>query len=83
MSFQRIWQLFLYAGLDKEEYRRLLPRIREENRVLLKVFSQLAGIMLFLLYIASMLSNGFTTVNSSTYLVSGFVMLGMSTSRRP
>lgn len=73
----KVWKLFLYAGIEKEEYRELLPRIRDENRALLKVFSPLAGIMLFLLYIASMLSRGFVTVNSTTYLISGFVMLAI------
>lgn len=77
MDIKELWQIFLYAGLGKEEYHRLLPRIRDENGVLLKVFSQLAGIMLFLLYIVSMLSRGFVTKNSTTYLISGFVMLGI------
>lgn len=77
MNAADLWKLFLYAGVGEEEYGRLLPRIRDENRLLLKVFSQLAGIMLFLLYIVSMLSNGFTTVNSTTYLISGMVMLAI------
>lgn len=77
MNIKELWQLFLYAGVGREEYNKLLPRIRDENRVLLKVFSQLAGIMLFLLYIVSMLSKGFATTNSTTYLISGFVMLGI------
>ena len=77
MKITELWKLFLYAGVGKEEYGKLLPKIHYENRVLLKVFSQLAGVMLFLLYIASMLSQGFTTVNSTTYLVCGFVMLAI------
>ena len=75
MTFQAIHKLFLYAGLEKEDFEQLLPRIRDENRVLLKVFSQLAGVMFFLLYIVSMITMGFATVNSTTYLVSGFIML--------
>ena len=75
MSFQAIHKLFLYAGLEKEDFEQLLPRIRDENRILLKVFSQLAGVMFFLLYIVSMITMGFATVNSTTYLVSGFIML--------
>ena len=75
MTFQAIHKLFLYAGLEKEDFEQLLPRIRDENRVLLKVFSQLAGVMFFLLYIVSMITMGFATVNSTTYLISGFIML--------
>jgi len=69
--------LFLYAGIEKEEYHQLRPRIREENRVLLELFSELGGVMLFLLFIMSILSRGFATVNSTTYLVSGFVMVAI------
>ena len=75
MKLKQLWDLFLYAGVGKEEYGKLLPRIREENRGLLKVFSQLAGVMLFLLFIASMLSNGFVTVNATTYFSAGVLML--------
>jgi diguanylate cyclase (GGDEF) domain len=75
MDIKQLWKFFLYAGVGREEYNRLVPRIREENRTLLKVFSQLAGVMLFLLYIASMLYRGFATVNSTTYFLSGIVML--------
>ena len=71
------WKLFLYAGLEKEEYDALRPHIREENLVLLRLFSQLAGVMFFLLFIVSMLSSGFATVNSTTYLASGFVMVAI------
>jgi hypothetical protein len=48
--------------------------IRKENQILLSVFSLMAGIMFFLLFIASILSRGFATVNSSTYLICGFAM---------
>ncbi|MCR5825231.1 MAG: GGDEF domain-containing protein, partial [Oscillospiraceae bacterium] len=51
--------------------------IHEENRKMLCVLSPVAGIMFFLLSIVSTLSNGFATVNSSTYLVCGIVMLGI------
>ena len=74
---QKLRKLFLYAGVEKEEYNALSAGIRKENLVLLNVFSQLAGIMFFLLAIASILSNGFATVNSSTYLACGFVMLAI------
>ncbi|MBR4656839.1 MAG: diguanylate cyclase [Oscillospiraceae bacterium] len=72
---RQIWKLFLYAGVEKEEYRQLLPSIRKENEVLLRVFSPLAGVMFFLLFIVSMLSGGFTTVNAPTYLTCGIIML--------
>ena len=73
----KIKKLFLYAGVDKEEYNRLLPSIREENRLLLKVFSQLAVVMFFALFIASVISTGFASINSPTYLVFGLIMLGV------
>jgi diguanylate cyclase (GGDEF)-like protein len=73
--FPRVKKLFLYAGLDKEEFDSLTSNIYEENLSLLKVFSNIAGIMFFVLYIVSMLSTGFVTVNSMTYLVSGVLML--------
>ncbi len=75
--FHKLLNLFLYAGVEKEEYLALSSRIHEENRGLLSVFSPIAGTMFFLLAIVSMLSNGFTTVNSSTYLFCGFVMLAI------
>ena len=77
MDFRRLWQLFLYAGVEKEEYQKLIPGIREENMLLLNVFSQIAAVMFFVLYIASMLSNGFTTINATTYLLCAFVMLAI------
>lgn len=72
---EKIRKMFLYAGLEKEEYHNLLPRIREENSVLLRVFSLLAAVMFFLLFITSMISGGFAAVNTPTYLFSGVVML--------
>ena len=75
MDIKQLWKFFLHAGVGREEYNRLLSRIREENRTLLKVFSQLAGVKLFLLYIESMLSRGFATANSTTCFLSGVVML--------
>ena len=74
---QILRKLFLYAGVEKEEYNALSGAIRKENLVLLSVFSQLAGIMFFLMYITSMITQGFATVNSSTYLICGFVMLAI------
>ncbi len=75
--FPKLHDLFFYGGVEKEEFDALSARIRKENLTLLRVFSQLAGIMLFLLFIASMLYQGFATVNSSTYLICGFVMLAI------
>lgn len=71
----KIGKLLLYAGVDKEEYSKLLPGIRKENEVLLKLFSLLAAPMFFILAVVSMISGGFATVNSPTYLISGIVML--------
>lgn len=70
-------KLLLHAGVEKEAYSALSASIRKENLVLLNVFSQVAGIMFFLLYIVSMLSHGFATVNSTTYLTCGFIMLAI------
>lgn len=67
-------KLFLYAGVEKEEYKKLLPGVRRENEVLLRTFSPLAGVMFFLLFIASMITGGFATVNGPTYFISGVVM---------
>ena len=75
MNLKVLWKLYLRAGLDKEEYRRLIPSVRKENRALLEVFSQLAAVMFFALFIASVVSNGFATVNSPTYMTCALVML--------
>ena len=78
MNYRQILRkLFLYASVEKEEYNALSAAVRKENMTLLSVFSQLAGIMFFLLYITSMITQGFATVNSSTYLICGFVMLAI------
>ena len=74
-TIRKLWKLFLYAGIEKEEYEKMLPGIRKENRTLLRVFSLLGAVMFFLLLIASLLSNGFATSNSTTYLVCGIEML--------
>ncbi len=74
---EKLRKMFLYAGLEKEDYLDLVPRIREGNRVLLRVFSLLAAVMLFLLFIVSMISGGFASVNTTTYLVSAIVMLAI------
>ena len=71
----KLKKLFLYGGLEKEEYLRLLPQIHEENRRLLRVFSMIAAVMFLLLLIVSVNSGGFASVNSTTYLFSGLVML--------
>ena len=72
---KRFWKLFFYAGVEKEEYKKLLPGVRRENEVLLRVFSPLAGVMFFLLFIVSMMTDGFATVNAPTYFISGVVMV--------
>ncbi len=74
---QKLRKLFLYGGVEKETFDSLTSGIHAENQILLRVFSQLAGIMFFLLYIASMLTRGFATVNSTTYLICGMVMLAI------
>ena len=74
-NIHKLWNLFFYAGVERAEYKKLLPGIREENRVLLKLFSQLAAVMFLILFIVSTLTNGFITVNSSSYLLCGIEML--------
>ena len=76
-TIRKLKNLFLYAGVEKEEYDQLLPHIREENQTLLRVFSLIAAVMFFLLLIMSIISGGFAARNSTTYLVSGLVMLGI------
>lgn len=71
----RLLNLFLYAGVEKEEYEKLLPGIREENRVLLYMFSQLAAVMFLLLYVVSMIIQGFASNNTPTYMFCGMEML--------
>ena len=73
----KIKKLFLYAGLEKDEYYKVIPRIRKENRLLLRVFSQLAVIMFVLLLIASFFSTGFASVNANTYLTFAIIMLAI------
>lgn len=74
-TIHKLQKLFLYAGLEKEGYKQLLPHIREENQRLLRVFSMIAAVMFFLLLIVSVNSGGFASVNSTTYLISGLLML--------
>ena len=75
MDIRQAWNLFLYAGVEKEEYHRLIPAIREQNRALLKVFSQIAAVMFLLLFIASEITSGFATRNSTTYVLCALEML--------
>ena len=74
-SVRKLQKMFLYAGLEKEEYHALGPNIQKENGVLLKVFSRLGAVMFFMLLIASMLTRGFVAVNSKTYLTCAVAML--------
>ncbi len=76
-SIHELWKLLLYAGVEKDEYRELLPNIHEENRVLLNRFSLLAAVMFFALSAATLLSRGFTVVNLTTYLLCGVEMLAI------
>ena len=75
IHFQEIWNSLLYAGVEKEEYRQMLPDIRKKNLALIKTFSLLSTVMFFLLLFASLLSRGFATINSMTYLICGIGML--------
>ena len=74
---KKLRKLFLYAGLKREEFDDLRTSIHNENSILLRVFSQLAAVMFFLLLIASMLTKGFAAVNSQTYLFCGMAMLAI------
>lgn len=74
-SLIKLRKMFLYAGLEKEQYHDLGPSIHKENSLLLKVFSLLGAVMFFLLLIASLLTNGFAAVNSRTYLICAAAML--------
>ena len=74
-TIQKFRKLFLYGGVEKEEYNKLLPGICRENLLLLRVFSQIAGVMFFLLFVASLLAGGFASVNTPTYLASCLEML--------
>ena len=71
----KLKNMFFYAGLDKERYSALSSNIHAENRVLLMLFSELAGIMFFLLFFVGILAGGFATVNTPTYLTCGIVMV--------
>ncbi len=73
--FYKFLKLFLYGGVEKEEFISLRPDIHKENRVLLSVFSLVAGVMFFLLFLVSIASGGFATVNSPTYLICAVMML--------
>ncbi len=73
----KLGKLFLYAGAEKEEYRRLLPDMRAKNLGLLKVFSLLGAVMFFALFIAGMVTGGFAAVNTTTYLACGVVTLAI------
>jgi len=74
-NIRRLRQLFLYAGIDREDYIKVLPDIRRENQVLLKVFTQIAAVSFFLLFVASIVTQGFATINASTYLLNMAEML--------
>lgn len=71
----KLRKLFLYAGIEKDEYQQLLPVIHEKNRELLKVLSLIGSVMFFILLIASLLTGGFASSNTTTYLMCGIGML--------
>ena len=75
IDFRKLPKLFFYGGVEKEEYARLLPGIREENRELLSIFSLIGAAMFFLLFIASIITHGFAAQNSTTYLTCAVEML--------
>ena len=70
-------KLFIHAGLEKEEYLKMIPIMREENMLLLRVFSQLAVVMFILLFAASFFSVGFASINTNTYLTFAIIMLAI------
>ncbi len=72
---QEFRSLFIHAGVSSEEYNELRPSMRRENRKLLVVFSLIGAVMFFILFITSLLSKGFASINSTTYLLSGILML--------
>ena len=74
-SLQKIKNLFLYAGVEKEAYHGLLPMIREKNQELLRVYSLFGTVMFLLLFLVSMITGGFAAANSLTYLLCGSGML--------
>ena len=76
-GIRKFRDLFLYAGVEKEEYEKLLPGIHAENRRLLNVFSLLAAVMFFLLFVASTFSDNFASINGATYLLCGIEMLAV------
>lgn len=67
-DYQKLKKLFLYGGVEKDEYQKLLPEIRKENRELLRVFSEIASAMFLLLLAASIFLGGFASENTATYL---------------
>ena len=75
-TIHELKKLFLYAGVEQEEYDELLPSIRKENTALLGVFSRIAAVIYFLLFVASFFSSsGIVSANTSTYLLSCVVTI--------
>ena len=73
--FRKCKNLIFYAGLEREEFSELLPAVREENRATLTLYSRLGAVMFAALFITSLITGGFTTVNNPIYLTSALVML--------
>lgn len=72
---RKIQKMFFWGGVEKEEYKMILANIHKENRALLRVFSLIASVMFFLLFIISVISGSFASVNGPTYLLSGIMMV--------
>lgn len=61
----------LYGGVTKEEYDRVSEKISLQNRDLVKLFSLIVGIILFLLFILSFFADGLPAAdNRVVYLLS-------------
>ena len=72
---KKFWNLFCYAGMEKEKYKKILPAVYEENQQLLRVFSIIGAVIFFALFVVSALSTGFVNVNAPIYLICSIVML--------
>jgi len=72
---RKLWNLLMYAGIEKAEYDKLRPVIRKKNQELLKVFSLLGAAIFLVLFVVSAASAGFASVNSSAYLLCASGML--------
>ena len=65
-------KVLLYAGLDREQYQSLIPKVYESNRKSLKIYSLLAAVAFTGLFLASWATHSFADVNQQLY---GIMML--------